>query len=73
MSETFTRADVEAAMKFGELVAKHAKFDVSVPELIQVSRCLVWFNSLPKKIEDNILEVVATHKADEAKVGRVKK
>lgn len=69
----FTKADIEQALKFGELVAKHAKFDVTVHELINVSRALVWFNSLPQKIEANIMELVAVKKADDATVGKVKK
>jgi hypothetical protein len=71
--ENFTKADIEQALRFGDLLTKYAKFDVSVPDLINVSRALVWFNSLPKKIEANVLELVSVKKAEEPTVGKVKK
>jgi len=65
--ENFSKADIEQALKFGELITKHARFDVSVSELINVSRALVWFNSLPKKIESNVMELVSVHQEPEKK------
>lgn len=65
--ENFTKQDVEQAIKFAELITNHAKFNVSVPELIHVSRALVWFNSLPKKIESNIVDLLSVTKAPEEK------
>jgi hypothetical protein len=61
-AQNFTAKDAEMANRFVSILTKHARFDVSVAELIEVSRALVWFNGLSAKIESNIMEVVRVTK-----------
>lgn len=58
MAQNFTQSDREMAIKFGQLLQK-ASFDVTTKELIEISKCLVWYNSLPQKISDHIIELRA--------------
>jgi len=73
VAENFTKEDVQQAMKFGDLIARHATFTVNVPQLIEMSRGLVWFNSLPKKIEDHVMELLAVKKPDDNNLGKTVK
>lgn len=73
MSTNFTKEDVQQALKFGDLIARHATFTVNVPQLIEVSRALVWFNSFPKKIEDHVMELLAVKKPEDNNLGKTVK
>jgi hypothetical protein len=57
MPQFFAQSDIDICLKFGELLNKAARFDVSTREAIELSRCFVWYNGLAKKIEDHILEI----------------
>jgi hypothetical protein len=64
---SFKSDDKEMALKFGKLLSDHAKFsDLSVNDIINLSRGLVWYNGLTNKIDASIMEVVAIHQPQEA-------
>lgn len=62
---TFTEDDVSQMRLFGQFLQSFAKFNVSIPEAIQLHKFLVFYNSITSKIENHIMEVKSITKLDE--------
>ena len=52
----FSEDDVKKADQFAKTLAK-ARFDFTVTDWLSFHQQLVWYNSVIKKIQDNVLEV----------------
>ena len=53
-----TKLDVEICKKLGKYMLENAKWDgLSSRQIMEIYQYLMWFNGLPKKLEDNIIEV----------------
>lgn len=54
----FIEKDLDFYNKFVNILKDKCKFsDMSLKDIAEMNICLQWFNSLYKKIEDNILEL----------------
>ena len=62
--ENFTEQDSELCMKFGKFIGEHAKFNLSVPQLLEFHKMLVWYNSLMKKVDAHVMEVKSIRKME---------
>ena len=59
MKHNFTEDDKKKVIEFLNCVAKNAKFDLSVPEIIEFFKLLSFMQqSLIPKIDANILEII---------------
>jgi len=67
MENKFTESDKEKVVKFLNLIGKHARFDVSTNELIEVFKGLSFMQQviLPK-INSNILEILSVEESEES-------
>lgn len=65
MENKFQKEDKEKVIEFLNLVAKHAKFEMNTPELINYFKALSYMQkSLLPKIEANIFEIIAVKEAE---------
>lgn len=55
---SFTKEDKDNAVKFGKILIDRVKMEMTIPQLIEFHKLLVWYNSLTLKIEEHILELV---------------
>ena len=50
--------DPELTKKLGKYLIENARWnDLSSKELMEVYQLLMWYNTLPKKLQDNIFEI----------------
>ncbi len=62
---SFEEKDKERLVEFLNFVAKNAKFEMQVPDIIKFYGLLNWAQqALLKKVNDNILEVKAIHEPE---------
>jgi hypothetical protein len=61
MANHFLTEDKEKALAFGNFIAKNATWNLSTQEACDLTKHFAWFNSLVKKIEDNIFELQKVH------------
>lgn len=52
-----TKKDVEIAKKLGKFISENVEWKASSKELMEIFQYLMWYNSLPTKLADNIIEV----------------
>jgi hypothetical protein len=68
MDNKFNEADKEKVIKFLNLIAKHARFDVNVEELLEVRNGLAHMQQvIVPKIDANILEIKKVHEPESPK------
>lgn len=62
-----TKQDPELAKKFGKILFEKIKWDaLTTKEVMEVYQLFMWYNTLPKKLEDNIIEPTKFTPAPEA-------
>lgn len=70
----FVEKDLDFYNKFVNILKDKCKFsDMSLKDIAEMNICLQWFNSLYKKIEDNILELKNTGAMPDTEVKTDKK
>ena len=67
MASYFLSEDKEKSVQFFQFVIKHAKWDLSTAEAMDLNKHLLWYQGLVKKIEDHIFEIAKVHEAPEPK------
>lgn len=66
MKGTFSEEDRKKLGEFSNALLKHVKWDsIDTKELMKVYGLLMWYNSLDKKIADNLLEIKGEGSLDE--------
>jgi len=59
----FTDQDKETCAKLGALIRDKATFNLTAQEAITLAKCCVWFNELPAKIDQCVMELKAVHQS----------
>jgi hypothetical protein len=54
----FVQEDKDNAVKFGKFIVDHAKMDLTVGEMLEFHKLLVAYNTIVKKIDENIMELI---------------
>lgn len=53
----FTEEELKFMDDFGRFLAERARFDLSIPEAVQLNRYLAQFNSVRRKVAEHISEL----------------
>jgi len=70
----WTKDDVSFHMQLDELLSKNAEWKMNTGDSVKLYRCLVWFASIRKKIEQSQAEVLSVRKIEpESEVKKARK
>lgn len=64
----WNKDDITMHRKLEELISKHASWNVSTADSINLYRCIVWLAGIGKKIEDSQVEILAVHNKEPERI-----
>lgn len=53
----FTEDDAKNAVELFKLISKCAKFEFSMSESLKFSKLMGWYNTLPKRLHEAVIEI----------------